>query len=472
MKEADQQNLLPTIFVILGATGDLMRRKLVPALFHLYQENKLPALFQVVGFSRDELSEEEFRESIRNMVKARVKSEDEQRINKFARFFRYQQGFFEEQQGYEALGSLLGRQDGEWRLCANKLFYIAASPQFYETIFRGLANSKLAEPCSPEEGWTRIIVEKPFGKDLKTAQKLDKLLGKLFQEEQIYRIDHYLGKETVQNILAFRFSNSFLNPAWNATGIERIHISLFEKRGIGERGKFYDGIGALRDVGQNHMLQLVALFCMENPGVFDADAVRENRASILKSLKILRSRAKIESMAKRAQYKGYTQEEGVEKNSKTETYFRIETALEHKNWKGVPIILESGKCLTENKVEVAVTFRHPTPCLCLGEEHYKNVLHYRIQPQEGIHISFWVKEPGDAMELQQKDFMFNYKDAFEGHAISDAYERLLFSVIRGDQTLFVSTQEVMAEWKFVDPIIRAWQKDASSLGIYKKNSMP
>ncbi|KKR65099.1 MAG: Glucose-6-phosphate 1-dehydrogenase [Parcubacteria group bacterium GW2011_GWF1_40_5] len=269
-----KQNLLPTIFVVLGATGDLMRRKLTPGLFHLYKTGHLPSLFQVIGFSKDAYTQESFREMVAGIVKEKVRGADPAGIEQFRRFFVYQQGLFEENEGYQNMATFLGQKDGEWKVCANKLFYIAASPQFYETIFRKLASSGLTKPCSPEEGWTRVIVEKPFGKDLQTAQKLDELLGKLFREEQIYRIDHYLGKETVQNILAFRFSNSFLQDSWNKTAMESIHIQFLERDPIGERGGFYDGIGALRDVGQNHALQLLALFTMENPGRFDGDALR------------------------------------------------------------------------------------------------------------------------------------------------------------------------------------------------------
>lgn len=469
MVEKNSQNLLPTIFVIFGATGDLMRRKLAPGLFHLYQEGHLPKLFQVVGFAKDELSGEQFRAMVAEIVRAKARGAATEEIEKFARFFVYQQGLFEEKQGYQRLAEFLGRKDGEWRVCANKLFYIAASPQFYETLFLQLAQSGLTEPCSPEEGWTRVIVEKPFGKDLQTAQKLDQLLGKLFREEQIYRIDHYLGKETVQNILAFRFSNSFLEPAWNREYIEKIHITLLETEGIEERGGFYDGIGALRDVGQNHILQLLALFCMENPGTFGADEVRKKRSEILRSLNIWK-RGDVEKMTVRGQYKGYRREKGVEANSQTETYFRIQTFLETPRWKEVPITLESGKAMPENRVEVTVTFRHPTPCLCPEGKHYQNVLRYRIQPKEGMHISFWVKKPGPEMVLEEKDFTFDYKQAFGVEEIADAYKRLLLSVIRGDQTLFVSTEEIMAEWEFVDPILRAWQQNLVLLRTYRRYS--
>ncbi|OHA62379.1 MAG: glucose-6-phosphate dehydrogenase [Candidatus Wildermuthbacteria bacterium RIFCSPHIGHO2_12_FULL_45_9] len=464
-------NLLPTIFVILGATGDLMQKKLAPSLFRLYEQKELPALFQVVGFSRDSLDDARFRHLVSDMIRAKVKGCSKQKVEEFTRFFSYQQGLFEERAGYENLASRFGMQDGEWKVCSNKLFYLAVPPQFYRTIFYQLAESGLTKPCSPTEGWTRVIVEKPFGKDLQTAQELDRLLGRLFREEQIYRIDHYLGKETVQNILAFRFANSFFEPIWNREAVESIEIKFWEDFGIGDRGIFYDGSGALRDVGQNHILQLLALFLMSNPGDFTPESIRKERARVLKALRVWRSVKDIQQMTMRGQYQGYRLEKDVDASSQTETYFRIETFLQTPRWQGVPIYLEGGKQMPESKVEVTVVFRHSAPCLCPeGGAHYKNTLRYRVQPQEAIHLSFWIKKPGAQMELEEKDFAFDYRAAFEGHDLSDAYKRLLFSVIRGDQTLFVSTEEILAGWKFVDPIVRAWEEGVTELHEYAQKS--
>jgi len=448
-----------------------MRQKLVPALFHLYKEGNLPKLFQVVGFSKDDLNKEGFRQMVREMTRAKVQATPEE-IDSFAKFFVYEQGAFEEKEGYKKLAEFLGMRDNEWQVCSNKLFYLAVPPQHYKTIFENLHVTDLTKPCSPEEGWTRIIVEKPFGKDLKTAQELDRMLGTLFKEEQIYRMDHYLGKETVQNILAFRFSNSFLDPAWNKKWIESISIRLLEQDGIGDRGAFYDGIGALRDVGQNHLLQLLALFLMEPPISFQGDAVRKARAEVLRALNIPKGKKSL-GKAVRGQYKGYLKESNVAVNSKTETYFRIITSLNNKRWKGVPLILESGKGLEKNLVEVQIIFRHPTPCLCPEADnlkHYKNVLYYTIQPDEGVRLKFWVKKPGTKMQIEEKDFVFDYKQAFKGEEFQDAYERLLLNIIQGDQTLFVSTEEIMAGWKFVDSILRGWRKEQAPLVVYQKGA--
>jgi len=468
-REHVQIETLPTVFVVLGATGDLMRQKLVPALFHLYKEGNLPKLFQVVGFSKDSLDTKKFQQMVIEMTRDKVQANAEE-IAAFSKFFVYQHGTFEEKDGYKKLAEFLGLRDQEWRVCSNKLFYLAVLPQHYKTIFQNLHSSGLTKPCSKEEGWTRVIVEKPFGKDLKTAQELDRMLGKLFREEQIYRMDHYLGKETVQNILAFRFSNSFLEPAWNKDWIESITIRLLYPEDIEGRGAFYDGIGALRDVGQSHMLQLLALFLMQNPITFEGDAVRRARAEVLRSLIIPKTK-EVVSQAIRGQYQGYIEEPHVAEDSKTETYFRITTFLKHPRWKGVKIILENGKAMAKEDGLVEVVFLHRSPCLCPDpNNHQKNVLRYEIQPTEQIVMKFWVKRPGSTMQIEEREFTFNYRDAFKEDEFQEAYERLLLNIIQGDQTLFVSTEEIMASWKFVDSILRGWEKTNAPLIVYPKGA--
>ncbi|MBI4086098.1 MAG: glucose-6-phosphate dehydrogenase [Candidatus Liptonbacteria bacterium] len=364
MNGTDFKSKNPTILVIFGATGDLTSRKLMPALFHLYRKKLLPPLFQVVGFSRQDLSDAEFQSRVKKTIgRSKKNGATVEVVESFSKLFIYSKGFFEKKKGYKDLAELLGYRDNEWRTCANKLFYLAVPPQYYKGILKNLTASGLTEPCSPEEGWTRVIVEKPFGRNLKTAEELDALLGKLFKEEQIYRIDHYLGKETVQNILAFRFSNYFLEPAWDKHSIEDIRIRLWETGGVEGRGGFYDTAGALRDVGQNHLLQLLALFTMENPGKFDAESIRRRRAETLNCLKIF-TKKDVERFAVRAQYEGYRNEKDVKSDSNTETYFRITAFLDTPRFEGVPLYLESGKMMPESKAEVVVTFKHPLPCLC------------------------------------------------------------------------------------------------------------
>ncbi len=456
---------LPTILTIFGATGDLTKRKLIPALFRLYADGKLPEMMHIVGFARRPLSDEDFRAYVTEVLSG----SEAKKVAAFSALFSYRVGDFTDKAAYENLAQLLGKQDDVWRTCANKLFHLAVAPEHYEGILNNLSQSGLTIPCGGEEGWTRVIVEKPFGKDLATAEALDELLGKLFQEEQIYRIDHYLGKDTVQNILAFRFSNVFLQPAWNARSVQSIHIRLHEALDIEGRGAFYDGVGHLRDVGQNHMLQLLALFTMENPGAFDANSIRASRAKVLDSLEAM----DVQDIARstmRGQYEGYAEETGVGKNSPTETFFRIESRLNLPQWRGVPIILESGKALRDSKVEVVVEFRHHTPCLCPPGKHFTNILKYEVQPHEGITMSFWAKKPGSEVVIEEKSFSFDYGAAFGEGESFDAYAKLLLDAIDGNQTSFVSTEEITASWKFIDPIISAWQEGAVPLVVYPKGA--
>lgn len=456
---------LPTVLTIFGATGDLTARKLVPALWSLYEEGLLPPQLVIVGFARQAVTNEDFRKRVAEML-ADIKHPNKQA---FINLFFYQQGTFEDGAGYERLATFLGKQDNQWRTCANKLFYLAVPPQHYKVIFQNLSDSGLTIPCGPDEGWTRVIVEKPFGRDYETAQELDAMLGRLFKEEQIYRIDHYLGKDTVRNVLAFRFSNAFLAPAWDARSIASIRVRMVEKLGVESRADFYDDVGALRDVGQNHLLQLLALFTMEHPQSFAAEDIRLARRQALESLEAMDP----EDVARhtvRGQYSGYKKLEGVAAKSQTETYFQLEARLNSARWRGVPMYLEAGKGLHESVAEVMVTFRHQTPCLCPPGVHYTNQLHYRVQPNEGMYLSFWVKKPGKGMVIEKKNFSFDYRGAYQDKEFIDAYAKLLLDAINGDQTLFVGTDEIAASWKFIDPIVDAWEEEAAPLLPYNLGS--
>jgi len=461
----------PTTFVIFGATGDLSKRKLIPALLDLYLKGLLPKIFRVVGFSRSSFSHDAFREFMRGAIIRKAHGHKKKDIEKFLQNVFFVKGDFKKARSYQDLAESLIALDQDSGRCSNKLFYLAVPPGLYEVIFQNLAHSGLSIPCAADEGWTRVLVEKPFGEDVKTAQKLDNLLGLLFKEEQIFRIDHYLAKDTVQNILAFRFSNSLLEPAWNKNYVEKIEVMLLEQRGVDARGSFYDGIGALRDVGQNHALQLLALFVMDNPEHFDAPSIRKKRAEIFKKLLPLTS-SQIKHDTLRAQYRGYRSEKGVKRSSATETYFSIKAHLATPKWKGVPIYLTSGKALEESRTEVAITFKHPSPCLCppSGHVRYQDTLSYRIQPQEGISLCFWVKKPGPGMELEKRSLEFDYRSAFPGSGFFEAYEKLLLDGIQGNQTLFVSTEEIRASWKFIDPILNAWSKNVVPLLKYRPGS--
>ncbi len=338
----------------------------------------------------------------------------------------------------------------------------------YEGILTQLSDSGLSEPCADgssnrtgyETGWTRVLIEKPFGRDLATAQALDKLLGKLFKEKQIFRIDHYLAKESLQNIIAFRFANSLFEPIWNRNAIDKIHIKLFEQGDVGDRGDSYDPIGALKDVGQNHVLMMLAAVAMNRPKSFTAEAIRTERSAVLGKLKPA-SGSTAKECTMRGQYAGYRNEENVPKDSQTETYFRVRTTVNTKRWKGVPFYLESGKALSESKTEIDVYFK---PIKNPGDtggknEEGQNILTFRIQPDEGIKIKFFVKTPGLDFKVEPKTLKFKYSEQVTANwqTISNDYERLIHDAFVGDQTLFAATEEIMASWKFIEAVIKGWK---------------
>lgn len=460
-------NNVPTVLVIFGATGDLMTKKITPALFNLHQKGKLPTLFRVIGVGRRNLSCEEFHTHITKILKESDEwSDNKKEAEKFLNLFYYHRGRFEDPQDYHSLAVELGRVDGEWKVCSNKLFYLAVPPQFYEMIFKHLAGSGLTIPCGPDEGWTRVLVEKPFGKDEKTAERLDLLLAKLFKEEQIYRIDHYLAKEMLQNILSFRFSNNILEESWNNKFIEKIEIRLLEKVGAEGRGIFYDEVGALRDVGQNHLLQMLAFVTMEHPKSYSAEVIRVARAKILEQL-VPPTKKDIAQSSFRAQYKGYRAIDGVPKNSQTETYFRIRGFLDAPRWRGVPVYFESGKRLKSPVKEIVITFKHVEPCLCPpGTGHYKNRVTFSLEPKEGIHITFLSKKPGLQMEVEPRMLEFTYRHKNQKTQYVEEYEKLLLDCVEGNQMLFLSTAEVKAMWHFIDPVIKWWKESVVPLSTY------
>lgn len=453
-----KKNKQATVLVVFGATGDLMERKLTPALYHLFKEKNLPPNFSVVGFSRRDWSDEDFRDHIKRSLKKHYPQGLGRELNKFLRLFSYHQGQLDEPKAYQRLSVRLNKLDRKLKTRSNKLFYLAIPPHFYDNLFHQLAASGLTAD-SHGEGWTRVLVEKPFGKDLIHAQKLDKLLAKLFSEEQVYRIDHYLAKEVLQNIMAFRFSNNLLEDVWNNKFIEKIEIRLLEHIDVEGRGEFYDAVGALLDVGQNHLLQMLALVTMGNPGAMSGSGIRLKRAEVMDNLHILSS-DEIRANTLRAQYRGYRREQGVARSSNTETYFKIRTEVEGNRFKGVPIYIESGKNFPENDKQIIVTFKG---------QNLKNRIYFKIQPKAGIVIEFWSKRPGAGMQLEKKTLDFEY--GTEGsHRYLAEYARLISDAIVGDQTLFVSSREALSAWKFIDPIVNAWQKKLTPLSFYGKNN--
>ncbi len=457
MDKIFKESNIPTILVIFGGTGDLSRRKLLPALFDLYENNLLPDMFKIIGTARGELSDDEYRIFAKNAIKKHKKNKNNgESINQFLDNVVYHSGDFSVSENYKKLAERLISIEDSFGVCSNKLFYLSVSPLFYDVIFKELANSGLTIPCSQETGWTRVLVEKPFGEDIKTSKELDRKLGLLFKEEQIFRIDHYLGKETLQDISMFRFSNLIFEPIWNNKYIDKVELILNEDIDIEGRGSFYDKIGALKDVGQNHMLQMLAFVAMDNPEEFNPKTVREKRASVIEKLKMIRKKD-LHHCVLRGQYSGYKNEDGVAQNSKTETYFKIKVFLDSERWSGVPFILESGKALSEKKAEINIHFKKMEKCLCPfdTEQMHSNILTFRIQPDSGISILFWVKKRGVKMKLESKKLSFSYKDEKERKIT--AYERILFDAIIGDQTSFTSTREVSAAWKFITPILENWK---------------
>lgn len=451
-------DMTTTTIVLFGATGDLVAKKIVPAFFHLFKKNKLPKNVKIVAFARRDLSVDEFRDYVKEILAARLKQKPDAKVlAAFIELFEYQQGQFDSKKDYVELSK---------HLKGNYLFYLAVPPELTPMIFENLRAAGLAEEHE-NRGWTRVIVEKPIGSSGATAEQIEGVLCKTFKESQIYRIDHYLAKEMVQNILSFRFSNSLFEQSWNAQFIERIDIKLWETLGVETRGAFYDGLGALRDVGQNHLLQMLAFVTMDHPQDFNAESIRANRVRVLQTLH-LPTEDEIRTTTFRAQYDGYADIPGVAPGSKTETFFRLTAFLDTPRWKGVPISMESGKRKGEARKEIAVTYRAPLDCLCPSDsdEHQKNVVTFALEPSEGITIQFWNKKPGHDFTVEKRTLDFMLREQGSRQQYVEEYEKLFLDSIAGDQTLFVDREEVTAMWRFIDPIIEAWKKDVVHLATY------
>jgi glucose-6-phosphate 1-dehydrogenase len=460
-------NNIPTIFAAFGASGDLMRRKVLPALYYSFTRGELPEHFRVIGFSRRPWTDAHFRAYVQEVIEEHQgRKLPKASLAAFLPLFQFQHGEFTQPKSYQDLKKAFDACDAQWGVCSNKVLYLSVAPEYYETILKEFAASGLTDPCAPDEGWTHVIVEKPFGIDLSTAKEIDMLLGKLFREDQIYRIDHYLAKEMLQNILTFRFSNNLFELPWGNKLIESIRIRLLEKIGVEKRGSFYDGVGAFRDVGQNHLLQMLALVTMEHPKSFDADAIQKKRAKILEVLEVI-PKKEMARATFRAQYDGYRDIAGVAPDSRTETYFKVRAHLDSPKWRGVPIVMESGKRLGEPLKEIVVTFRHPSPCLCPPEQpHHKNEVIFRMEPREEILIEFWSKKPAFNFETQRREFHYMLRPQSEHVPYVEEYAKLLLDCIRGDQSLFISTKEIRAMWRFTDPILKAWHEGTVPLAHY------
>jgi len=479
-----QKPQLPTTFVVLGVTGDLMTKKIAPALFNLHEKGLLPAQFRLVGVSRRDWTDDDLKRHIQAILEVKVKHAAPAAVAAFLKTVVYHKITFDAFADYVALGDALKKIDDEHGVCSNKLFYLSVPPQFYDEIFTNIHKAKLTELCDVNTGWSRVVVEKPFGSDEKSAEALDARIAKLFTEEQVYRIDHYLAKETLQNILTFRFLNNLFEDNWGRDLIEKIYVRELENVGAEDRGPFYESVGALRDVGQNHLLEMIALVAMDQPRDMSADAIRDARAALLETIKPI-TPSEMSKKTFRAQYDGYRGIKGVDAKSDVETYFKVALELSHPRWQGVPIFIEAGKRIIDPKrneevTEIEVVFKHEQPCLCAlyGADapttdvpmHFRNSVTFRQDPHEGITIRFWAKKPGLAMEMEERVFTIDLRQGERKSQYTEEYEKLLLDCINGDQTLFVSSREVAAMWHFVDPIVKGWTKGLVPLRRYAPDS--
>jgi glucose-6-phosphate 1-dehydrogenase len=457
------------VLTIFGASGDLTKRKLIPALYNLALENRLPERFAVVGYARSEMGDEMFREKMRAAVSefSRIGLKDEEVWRQFASTLYYVRGGYEDEDGYQRLKEFIDGFDHGSRVRPDRAFYLAMPPEIYGRVIQQIAAAGLAAKETDGVNRTRVVIEKPFGTDLQSARELNRIVHEALDESQIYRIDHYLGKETVQNIMVFRFANAVFEPIWNRRYVDHVQITAAETVGVENRGGYYEGAGVVRDMFQNHLLQLLCLTAMEPPVGFNSDAVRDEKGKLLRSVRPI-SPEEVANVAVRGQYgpgmvdgkevSGYRQEPGVERHSNTVTYAAVKLLIDNWRWEGVPFYLRSGKRLDRRVTEIAIQFKRPPMLLfksCAVEDVAPNVLVMRIQPDEGISLKFEVKPPGPDICVSDLSLNFNYEQSF-GNSPPEAYETLLEDCIEGESTLFTRHDWVESAWSLMDPIIQVW----------------
>jgi glucose-6-phosphate 1-dehydrogenase len=464
----NMNNNLPISIVIFGASGDLTQRKLVPSLFNLFLKERIPKQFRIVGYGNTAFTDEQFRAHLEEGMKEFASYEyGEKDWNGFASNLSYQQGRYTDLADFKKLGNFLKDWEKE---AGNRIYYMATPPGVFPNIIDLLG---LTDQLHERNGWRRVVIEKPFGTDLESAHSLNEQIHKALNERQIYRIDHYLGKETVQNILVSRFANTIFEPLWNRNYIDHVEITVAEQVGVEHRARFYDQVGVLRDMFQNHLLQLVSLVAMEPPVSFDATALRNEKVKVLSAIQPMKG-DDVPRRTVRAQYKGYRAEEGVEKQSMTPTYAAVRLQIDNWRWQGVPFYLRSGKCLKEKLSQVTIEFKEPPHLLFPNSDsHMKpNMLVLYLQPDEGIHLRFEAKEPDTVSQMRSVDMEFHYADSFGKTAIPESYERLLLDTITGDASLFTRADEVETAWGIIDPIIRTWEDSSSKqpLAFYEPGS--
>ncbi len=441
------------LFVILGGTGNLTYLKLLPALYRLLTQKNLKDYCQVLGVGTKELGDQGFRNRAREALQEAGFSSEE--VGIWCDSCLHYQSLGKTSEDYSDLASRVESLEAEHDIPGNRVFYLALPPSIFPTAIQRIGESGL----NKSSGWVRIVIEKPFGRDLASAQELNRLLHRNFDESQIYRIDHYLGKETVQNLLIFRFANTIFESLWNRERIESVQITVAESIGIGERARYYEQAGALRDIVQNHLVQLLCLVAMEPPAVFEADFIRDEKVKVLRSIAGIRLKEVVfgqyaKGKIKNKEFQGYREEKGVARDSSTETYVALKVDIDNWRWKGIPFYLRTGKRLPRRLTQIAVNFRHP-PVFIFSSHTSSEIpsdrLLITLQPDEGFHLYFDVKEPGEPLKLKKESLHFHYKDAFG--PLPAAYETLILDILQGEQTLFVRADEAEASWELFTPLL-------------------
>ena len=463
----------PVSVVIFGATGDLTDRKLLPALFSLASESRLPLSVNIVGYARRDWTDDFFRSKMMDGIKgfSRYKPDDHSAWDSFKDNLFYVRGDFDELDGFARLDQFLRDKAAERKMPDNRLYYLAAPPQTYPEIIKHLEHARMSHDTP--EGWRRIVIEKPFGHDLASAIELNKVVHRGFAENQVFRIDHYLGKETVQNILVLRFANAIFEPLWNRRYVDHVQISVAESVGVGSRAGYYDTAGVVRDIFQNHILQLVTLIGMEPPVALEAGALRDEKVKVLRAMRKL-TPEDVRRDTVRAQYMGgvvdgqrvdgYPDEVGVAENSHTATYAAMTWHIDNWRWQDVPFYVRSGKRMPTRATEIAIQFKRPPHLLfdvMDDEELRSNVLALRIQPDEGISLQTEAKTPGQGMNRRTVTLDFRYGTSFGITDPPDAYERLLLDAMLGEATLFTRSDEIEHAWSLIDPVLETWADDPS-----------